>query len=107
MVHLILAAEEYWVSQAFDLVLHVHLGSDAEGRGFSREHVVKDLHVLFWSVLAVFTFNASISFFFHLVGWSVVGVHVTIGDQLSGELLDLLEVVRSVTNLIRNDGQRL
>jgi len=102
-----LASVEHGVTEAPDLVLHVHLGADAESGGLSGEHLVEALHVLRYRHDAVLALDSCITLLLHLLSGSVVSVSLAVGDKFTGSFLNLLEVVGGVGDLVGGDVEGL
>ena len=102
----LLAAEEDWVAEALYLVLHVHLRTNTELFNFAGEHLIEDLHVALRGSFAVRALNSLVSLLLHLFSWSVISVGKTSANELAALLNDLVEVVRSVRDLVWDDLER-
>jgi len=107
MMSFVLVTVEHWVSKAFELVLHVHLSSDAVSFSLSLKHVFKSLQVDFWGILSCLGLDTLISLFFHFLTGTIVSVGVSILDHLSHEVYDLWEVVTGVSHLVWVNVQSL
>ena len=110
MMSLIFAPVKHWISQAFDLVLHIHFRSNAEVYFFttgllsisvlylhflalSFQHVVEVLKILLYSVLSVFTLDTFISLLFHFFSRSVISISETVLNELFTVFLDYFEMI--------------
>ena len=98
----VLASVENRVSKTLDFVLHVQLSSDTVSSCFATNHVIKVLQILLNRVLAVFRLDAFVALLFHQISGCVVSVSITISDEFATVSFYLLEVIRTVRDLVWN-----
>lgn len=96
----IFASVKDWVSETLELILHVHLTSNAPSLSGSLQHLFEDLQVFLWGSFSEFTFNTIVSLIFHLLSSSVISITISITDEFSHVISNLREVVGSVSDLI-------
>lgn len=100
-----LASVEDWVSQAFELVLHVHFGPNTPTFSLSFKHGLKSLHILLNAPCSSGTLDSVISLVFHLLTCAIITVSIAVLDEFLHVVDDLWEEIRGVADLVRDNIQ--
>jgi hypothetical protein len=108
VVRSVFASVEDGVTEATNFILHIESGSDAVVRDFSGKHIIEILKILFNRVvLAGFALNHFLALQLHLLLGSIVSVSVALSDHLAAEILNLLKVIRRVSDSVGDDVESL